>query len=141
MYSHSRIDVKHPRKSEGLSTDDAERILRQDGRNVLTPPRKDSILVQILKQFTDPFLVLLILVRRPPVQQRRVLVADHGADGGAALGRLHRVAAQVDRLFAAQEREKPNGERLPGYTDSALPLKAGINSSEIKMMFFIEILH
>ena len=61
VYSHSRIDVKHPRKSEGLSTDDAERILRQDGRNVLTPPRKDSILVQILKQFTDPFLVLLIL--------------------------------------------------------------------------------
>jgi hypothetical protein len=25
-------------------------------------------------------------------------------------------------VFAAQERSKPNGERLPGYTDSALPL-------------------
>jgi V8-like Glu-specific endopeptidase len=25
-------------------------------------------------------------------------------------------------VFAAQEREKPNGERLPGYTDSSLPL-------------------
>ncbi len=25
-------------------------------------------------------------------------------------------------VFAAQERDKPNGERLPGYTDSALPL-------------------
>ena len=25
-------------------------------------------------------------------------------------------------VLAAQEREKPNGERLPGYTDSALPL-------------------
>jgi hypothetical protein len=25
-------------------------------------------------------------------------------------------------VFAAQEREKPNGERLPGYTDSRLPL-------------------
>ena len=25
-------------------------------------------------------------------------------------------------VFAAQERTKPNGERLPGYTDSALPL-------------------
>ncbi len=25
-------------------------------------------------------------------------------------------------VFAAQERQKPNGERLPGYTDSALPL-------------------
>lgn len=25
-------------------------------------------------------------------------------------------------VFAAQERAKPNGERLPGYTDSALPL-------------------
>ncbi|MXO74666.1 S46 family peptidase [Altererythrobacter aerius] len=25
-------------------------------------------------------------------------------------------------VFAAQEREKPNAERLPGYTDSALPL-------------------
>jgi len=25
-------------------------------------------------------------------------------------------------VFAAEEREKPNGERLPGYTDSALPL-------------------
>ena len=25
-------------------------------------------------------------------------------------------------VFAAQEREKPNSERLPGYTDSALPL-------------------
>ena len=25
-------------------------------------------------------------------------------------------------VYAAQERSKPNGERLPGYTDSALPL-------------------
>ena len=30
-------------------------------------------------------------------------------------------------VFAAQERAKPNGERLPGYTDSALPLtKKGV---------------
>lgn len=35
-------------------------------------------------------------------------------------GDLYRYAQSL--VFAAQERSKPNAERLPGYTDSALPL-------------------
>ena len=46
---------------DGLSSAEAQKRLEQNGKNKLAEPRKDSILVQFLKQLTDPMIIILLV--------------------------------------------------------------------------------
>ena len=48
-------------QSRGLTPNEAELRLAADGPNLLTPPKRPSVLVMLFKQFLDPFLILLLL--------------------------------------------------------------------------------
>ncbi|NLB39257.1 MAG: magnesium-translocating P-type ATPase, partial [Clostridiales bacterium] len=47
-------------KPEGLTTADADRIRSQVGANVLNEHRRDTALSMLLKQFTDPLVLILL---------------------------------------------------------------------------------
>ena len=47
-------------KPEGLTTADADRIRGQVGANVLNEHRRDTALSMLLKQFTDPLVLILL---------------------------------------------------------------------------------
>lgn len=46
----------------GLSNTQAQQLLEKNGKNTLTEPPKDSILVKFLHQFQDPMIIVLIVV-------------------------------------------------------------------------------
>ena len=60
VHPASRITPNHPQNSAGLSRDEARRILERDGPNRLTPAEKESIYWTFFKQYTNPFLILLM---------------------------------------------------------------------------------
>lgn len=47
--------------AQGLSTEEAERRLLQNGRNKLAEGKKDSIFVRFLKQLADPMIIILLV--------------------------------------------------------------------------------
>ena len=46
---------------EGLTAAEAQKRLETNGKNKLAEPKKDSILVQFLKQLTDPMIIILLV--------------------------------------------------------------------------------
>ena len=46
---------------EGLTSAEAQRRLETNGKNKLAEPKKDSIIVQFLKQLTDPMIIILLV--------------------------------------------------------------------------------
>jgi sodium/potassium-transporting ATPase subunit alpha len=61
LHPASRIVADQPNKSGGLTDEEAEARLRQYGPNALTPPPSEPLIVMFLKQFRDPFLILLAI--------------------------------------------------------------------------------
>lgn len=60
-YFHTNIDIKNPKNSLGLSTDQAQALLKQFGRNKLTPPERMPKWELFLVQFMNYFMILLLL--------------------------------------------------------------------------------
>jgi magnesium-transporting ATPase (P-type) len=60
-FSASNIDAENPRESRGLSSAEAARLLERDGPNALSPPPKPPILYLLVKQFLNPFPILLLV--------------------------------------------------------------------------------
>eukprot|EP01117_Protostelium_nocturnum_P010463 TRINITY_DN3765_c0_g3_i1.p1 TRINITY_DN3765_c0_g3~~TRINITY_DN3765_c0_g3_i1.p1 ORF type:complete len:1133 (-),score=423.25 TRINITY_DN3765_c0_g3_i1:58-3456(-) len=54
-----QIDESAPKKSRGLSVEEAARRLFMDGKNRLTPPKKTPEIIKFLLQFINPFMILL----------------------------------------------------------------------------------
>ena len=46
---------------EGLTSAEAQKRLETNGKNKLAEPKKDSIIVQFLKQLTDPMIIILLV--------------------------------------------------------------------------------
>ena len=46
---------------DGLTSAEAQIRLERNGKNKLAEPKKDSILVQFLKQLTDPMIIILLV--------------------------------------------------------------------------------
>lgn len=61
VHPESRINAGNPANSQGLSQDQARKQLLQDGPNCLTPAERDSLWWIFLKQYTNPFLILLMI--------------------------------------------------------------------------------
>eukprot|EP00042_Codosiga_hollandica_P057859 m.863267 g.863267 ORF g.863267 m.863267 type:complete len:1278 (+) comp59699_c0_seq1:464-4297(+) len=57
----SRLSIESPKDSLGLTQEEGAARLQQYGPNSLTPPERESLLYMFLKQFKDPFLLLLII--------------------------------------------------------------------------------
>ena len=47
--------------ANGLSTEEAEKRLLQNGHNKLKEGKKDSLLVRFLKQLADPMIIILLI--------------------------------------------------------------------------------
>ena len=60
-YPDSHLDYTNPRSSLGLTSAKAAELLLKNGKNELKPPEEHSELVKYLLQFTDPFMLLLVL--------------------------------------------------------------------------------
>ncbi|KAK0401820.1 hypothetical protein QR680_015990 [Steinernema hermaphroditum] len=60
VYPNSMINIDNPKLSKGLSKEQAEKRLQQDGPNVLAPPKEISNLLLFLRQFLNLFWVLMI---------------------------------------------------------------------------------
>lgn len=57
----THIDFEHPSSSRGLGSDVAEARLREDGPNMLSPPKDVPEIIKFLKHFANPLIVLLII--------------------------------------------------------------------------------
>lgn len=60
-HHQSFLDPAQPGKSKGLSLEEARMRLERDGPNELAPPKRVPWYHLLLKQFKDPFLVLLMI--------------------------------------------------------------------------------
>ncbi|KAF5367657.1 hypothetical protein D9757_010968 [Collybiopsis confluens] len=58
---HTFIDVKDPGRSSGLSSEEAQKRLAENGPNVLTPPKKKSAFRKYMDKLLTMFNLLLIL--------------------------------------------------------------------------------
>lgn len=59
--TQSRVNVDDPSKSLGLTSKEAAEKLVKHGKNVITPPPETPLIVQFLRQFLDPFKIVLLL--------------------------------------------------------------------------------
>lgn len=57
----TRINLDHPEKSLGLTSEQANELLLQHGKNILTPPKKRHPILQYFDYLTSLFNLLLIL--------------------------------------------------------------------------------
>ena len=60
-FQRSNINAANPKTSTGLSSQDAANLLAVHGRNALTPPKELPKILLFLKQFLDPFLIMLLI--------------------------------------------------------------------------------
>jgi magnesium-transporting ATPase (P-type) len=60
-FPDSGLNLEVPKSSRGLSSAKAAELLLLHGRNELQPPKEHSELVKYLLQYTDPFMILLII--------------------------------------------------------------------------------
>jgi len=60
-FPDSHINAAAPKESKGLTSEKAAELLAIHGRNALKPPKRDPLWLTFLKQFRDPFLILLII--------------------------------------------------------------------------------
>lgn len=58
-YADSGIDLKRAAGSSGLTMEQVQVLLERDGYNVLTPPEQESQWIMLIRQFRDPFMILL----------------------------------------------------------------------------------
>jgi magnesium-transporting ATPase (P-type) len=56
----THIDTEDPTKSQGLTSAEATRRLKENGPNILTPPKELPEILKFLKQYTNGLLMLLI---------------------------------------------------------------------------------
>jgi sodium/potassium-transporting ATPase subunit alpha len=57
----THIDIKSPHKSLGLSLTESLQLLHKHGENKLTPPPRTPLWLLFLVQFTNMFMVLLLI--------------------------------------------------------------------------------
>eukprot|EP00445_Apocalathium_hangoei_P043815 CAMPEP_0203976200 /NCGR_PEP_ID=MMETSP0359-20131031/100994_1 /ASSEMBLY_ACC=CAM_ASM_000338 /TAXON_ID=268821 /ORGANISM="Scrippsiella Hangoei, Strain SHTV-5" /LENGTH=534 /DNA_ID=CAMNT_0050914403 /DNA_START=60 /DNA_END=1662 /DNA_ORIENTATION=+ len=55
------IDLQNPKESKGLSEQEAKNRLLRDGPNAMTPPKQTPEIVKFLMQFTNMFMILLMV--------------------------------------------------------------------------------
>eukprot|EP00445_Apocalathium_hangoei_P057382 CAMPEP_0204090374 /NCGR_PEP_ID=MMETSP0360-20130528/188866_1 /ASSEMBLY_ACC=CAM_ASM_000342 /TAXON_ID=268821 /ORGANISM="Scrippsiella Hangoei, Strain SHTV-5" /LENGTH=530 /DNA_ID=CAMNT_0051039633 /DNA_START=76 /DNA_END=1665 /DNA_ORIENTATION=- len=55
------IDEQNPKESKGLSDQEAKNRLLRDGPNAMTPPKQTPEIVKFLMQFTNMFMILLMV--------------------------------------------------------------------------------
>lgn len=55
----SEVDLRDPKRSQGLATDEARSRLRCDGPNSLSPPTQQPEWVKFLLHFTNTFMIML----------------------------------------------------------------------------------
>lgn len=60
-YFHTNIDTKNAKNSRGLTSDQAQALLKQFGPNTLTPPERMPKWELFLVQFTNYFMILLLV--------------------------------------------------------------------------------
>ncbi|MBP3332493.1 MAG: hypothetical protein J6M35_00425, partial [Clostridia bacterium] len=47
--------------TNGLSTEEAEKRIAENGKNKLAEGKKDSLIVRFLKQLADPMIIILLV--------------------------------------------------------------------------------
>jgi len=55
------IDLQNPKESKGLSEQEAKNRFLRDGPNAMTPPKQTPEIVKFLMQFTNMFMILLMV--------------------------------------------------------------------------------
>jgi len=55
----THVDAEDPRRSRGLTEEAAEKKLRENGPNILTPPAETPEILKYLHHYLDPFMLLL----------------------------------------------------------------------------------